>query len=201
MTKTTKRASRNPLTRRQALATLGALALPWEQLLARDAKPARSGPENLDEFPPDLVNLHPVMQWIASERSTRLSFLHSQWRELVAWKNATRPFFRECLRYDPKAVPLAADLVRREERDGFSVEVVQIHATPAYKIPARVLIPQHRRGRLPAVVGLHCHSGRFVWGHQKLVSSPDDSPELVEMRNGAYGRPWPRRSRVAAMWS
>ena len=40
---------------------------------------------------------------------------------------------------------MGADLVRREERDGFTMEVVNIHATPAYSIPARVLIPKQKR--------------------------------------------------------
>jgi dienelactone hydrolase len=95
------------------------------------------------------------------------------------------------LSYNPKPVPLAADLVRREERDDFTVEVVNIHATPAYHIPARVLIPRQKRAsKLPAVLALHCHSGRYTWGHEKVLSSPDESPTLTEFRKGTYGRPW-----------
>ena len=78
----------------------------------------------------------------------------------------------------------------REARDGFTIEVVKIPATPAYDLTARVLVPTGRRGRLPAVVALHCHSGRYTWGHEKVLSHPDDPPALTEFRNGAYGRPW-----------
>ena len=141
-------------------------------------------------LPPDLVNLHPVMQSIADARRLPLSFLDAQWRDLDAWKKSARAEFRRCLSYDPPPQPLGADLVRREERDGFSLEVVNIRATPAYHIPARVLVPAKRSGRLPAVVGIHCHSGRYTWGHEKIISSPGDSAALIEMRNGTYGRPW-----------
>jgi dienelactone hydrolase len=68
---------------------------------------------------------------------------------------------------------------------------VNISATPAYHIPARVLIPKQPRGaRMPAVLALHCHSGRYTWGHEKVLSAPDESSTLTEFRKGTYGRPW-----------
>jgi dienelactone hydrolase len=176
------------MTRRQALGIFGALALPWDDLLAQ-ANPAPAAAA-AGGMPPDLVNLHSVIQWIANERPLHLSFLDARWRDLETWKQTARPFFRELLRYQPKALPLKADLVRREERDGFSLEVVNIHATPAYHIPARVLVPKGRSGRLPAVVAIHDHGGRYVWGHEKLISSPRDSDELIKVREAGYGRPW-----------
>jgi dienelactone hydrolase len=183
---------RNGLTRRQALGALGALALPWDNLFGQAGSPASSINTTAGAaLPPDLVNLHPVMQWIADEqRPLQLSFLDSRWRSLETWKQAARPFFRERLQYGPNPLPLRADFLRREERDGFTLEVVNISATPAYHIPARVLVPKGRRGRLPAVVAIHDHGGRYVWGHEKLISYPDDSEELRNKRAEAYGRPW-----------
>lgn len=131
-----------------------------------------------------------MMEWLAREHAPGLSFLDPRWRALDAWKAAARPVLRDRLGYAPAAVPLKADLVRREARDGFSVEVINISATPAYHIPARVLIPNGRTGRLPAVLALHCHSGRFTWGHEKVLSTPGESATLTEFRNGTYGRPW-----------
>src|SRR6185436_20374969 len=120
-------------------------------------------------LPPDLANFHSIFEHIARDQAPRLSFLDAQFRSLEAWKQVARPVFRDRLGYFPTAVPLAADLVSREERDGFTLEVVHIHATPAYQIPARVLIPKNRRGRLPAVLALHCHSGRYTWGFEKVL--------------------------------
>jgi dienelactone hydrolase len=190
------------ITRRRALTTLGAFSLPLERMLAQNpstAVPALSAavsqPSTLSsqlptDLPPDLPNFHPVMEWLARENAPRLSFLDPQWRSLDAWKAAARPVLGDRLGYAPAAVPLKADLVRREERDGFSVEVVNISATSAYHIPARVLIPKNRTGRLPAVLALHCHSGRYTWGHEKVLSTPGESPTLTEFRNATYGRPW-----------
>lgn len=143
------------------------------------------------EFPaPDLANLHPMMEWIAQENRPRLSFLETRWRSLDAWKREARPLFRQHLRYDPPAEPLAADLVSREEREGFTLETVRIRATRAYHIPARVLVPHKRQGRVPGVLALHCHSGRYLWGHEKVLSRPGELAPLTEFRKRAYGRPY-----------
>ncbi|MGH7943689.1 MAG: dienelactone hydrolase family protein [Opitutaceae bacterium] len=190
--------SASDFTRRQALGVLGALALPWNRLLAQTASPPSAGVAGNPTTPaapavparPHLPNFHGMMEWIARENGPRLSFLDPSWRSLETWKQAARPVFRQHLSYDPTPLQLAADVMRREERDGFMLEVVNIHATPAYSIPARVLVPSKRQGKLPAVVALHCHSGRYTWGHEKIVSSPADSEYLLEFRSVAYGRPW-----------
>jgi dienelactone hydrolase len=186
------------ISRRQALTTLGAVSLPLDRIRGQNpptAVPAPATPVSppaqlAADLAPDLPNFHPIMEWLARENAPRLSFLDAQWRSLDAWKAAARPVLRDRLGYAPDAVPLKADLVRRDDRDGFSVEVINISATPAYDIPARVLIPQKRTGRLPAVLALHCHSGRYTWGYEKVLSTPGESATLTEFRNGTYGRPW-----------
>src|SRR5688500_18655966 len=94
------------MTRRQALGMLGAIALPWDAVAQPSATPPSTTPAAL---PPDLVNLHSTIEWIAGERSLHLSFLDARWRELETWKQTARPFFRELLRHQPKALPLKAD--------------------------------------------------------------------------------------------
>lgn len=182
------------VTRRQVIGTLGALALPLDRLFAQatgaPARPAATGESAGAAVPPDLVNLHPIIQSIADERPLQLSFLDPQWRELEAWKRVARPFFRERLSYNPKPLPLRTTLRHREERERFTLEVIDISATPSYAIPARVLIPKGRRGRLPAVVAIHAHGGRYVWGHHTILSHPSDPPELLKKREDTYGRPW-----------
>ena len=189
------------LTRRQALTTLGALSLPLDRLLAQtSASPVATPPispataaasKPLAELAPDLPNFFPMMEWLARENAPQLSFLDAKWKSLDAWKAAARPVLLDRLGYAPAALPLQAELVRREERDDFTVEVVNLSATPAYHIPARVLVPKNSGGKkLPAVLALHCHSGKYTWGHEKVLSSPGELPALTEFRNGTYGRPW-----------
>lgn len=181
------------ITRRQALTTLGALSLPLERLLAQSSPPPVSTPPppaSLADLAPDLPNFHPMMEWLARENTPKLSFLDRKWKSLDVWKAAARPVLQDRLGYAPTALPLKADLIRREDRDGFTLEVVHLSATSAYHIPARVLIPKARRGKLPAVLALHCHSGKYTWGHEKVLSAPDEPALVTEFRNGTYGRPW-----------
>ena len=175
--------------RRSALALLGALAVSVD--LESGAPSLAQAPPTSGGIPtvPDLGNLHETMAWLTRENSPRVSFLDSKWRSLDAWKKVARPLFRQHLRYDPKPQPLTAKVLGREERDGFTIESVSISATPAYDIPAKVLVPK-RQGRLPGVLALHCHSGQYVWGHEKSISSSGDSQPLIEFRDRAYGRPY-----------
>jgi dienelactone hydrolase len=173
------------MTRREALGALGALALPIHPL----PRPAPS-PGFAQATGPDLGNLYGTMEWLARESAPTLSFLDPRWRTLAAWKAAARPALHRHLAFDPAPLPVRGETTAREERDGFTVETVAIHASPAYTIPARVLVPRGGRGRMPAVVALHCHGGQYAWGARKLVTRPDDPPALAGYRERLYGRPY-----------
>jgi dienelactone hydrolase len=181
------REPRAGITRRQAIGALGALALPFDRLFAAgDGVPLDDAPVAVQEDA-GLGNLTGTMEWVARERAPTLSFLDSRWTSLEEWKAVARSAFLHHLAFDPAPDLIRSDVDRIEERDEFRIEHVRIHASPAYAIPARVLVPTGRRGRLPAVVALHCHGGQYAWGAAKLVSSPDDSPVLIDYRHRLYG--------------
>ncbi|MBM3734312.1 MAG: hypothetical protein FJW39_00875 [Acidobacteria bacterium] len=138
----------------------------------------------------DVGNLFPSLEWISGQNPRDLSFLDGRWKKLDAWKKAARPEFLSRLSYSPARAAGTAEVIHREPRDGFSIETVRLPATAAYQIPLRVLVPDNRSSRLPAVLVMHCHSGRYVWGHEKVLSSPGDAADLVEFRNQVYGRPF-----------
>lgn len=179
------------MTRRQALGALGALALPldarrWPSSASPDVDAADDDPP-MQEGASDLGNLWDTVAWVGREQTPSLSFLDPRWTSLEAWKAAVRPAFLRHLGFDPPPPAVTGDVIATEERDGFRIETVRIHASPAYDIPARVLVPPGERGRMPAVVALHCHGGQYAWGAAKLVGSPDDPPTLVEYRQRLYG--------------
>jgi hypothetical protein len=181
------------MTRRQAIGALGALALPWDALLPASAatNPASVAPADsarlMGDGESDLGNLWDTIAWAAREQAPAFSFLEDRWTSLDEWKAAARPAFHRHLGFDPTPSPVSGELIGSEERDGFRIETVRIRASPAYDIPARVLVPSGRGGRLPAVVALHCHGGQYAWGAAKLVSTPGDPPPLVEYRERLYG--------------
>ena len=155
--------------------------------------PDRSLKPTIDRtFPtPDLANLYETLDWIARENQPRMSFLEPKWSDLEEWKQAARPVFRECLRYDPVPEPLSAEVICRERRDGFTLEAVKISATAAYSIPAWVLVPHKAKGPAPGIIAIHDHGGNYVWGHKKIISYPDEPKALTQYRNHYYGRPYP----------
>jgi dienelactone hydrolase len=179
-------------TRREAMAIAAALAIPADLGLrvAAAQNPSSPGAAPATEPAPDLGNLHETIEWIAKENSPRLSFLDAKWKSLDDWKRAARPVYQQHLSYDPNSLPPAAEIVGREDRDGFAIETVRIKATPAYDIPARVLIPSQRSGRVPGVLALHCHSGQYAWGHEKILSTPGEPTAVIEFRDRVYGRPY-----------
>ena len=177
----------NLFTRREALACLGATGLPVERLVAQAGGAATDQPV---ELAPDLANLDPPLQSIARDQRPALSFLEDRWSSLGAWTDAARPAFHRHLSYDPAPVALGADVLSREPRDGFVIETLRIRATPDYDIPAKLLLPMKPAGRRPAVLALHCHSGQYVWAHEKLLSSPGEPAGLTDFRKRTYGRPW-----------
>lgn len=187
------------ISRRQALGAMGALMLPWSLMRGQTPTPAAAGSGGEKPFSPaadaefkvpDLANLDSVIQGIARDNAPRLSYLDPKWREIEAWKQAAWPVLHDRLGYRPAGVPLAAEKVREEKRDGYTLEVVNISATPAYHIPARVLVPAGGKGRHPAVVAMHCHSGKYTMAHEKIISSPGELPALTAFRRETYGRPW-----------
>jgi dienelactone hydrolase len=155
--------------------------------------PDRSLKPTIDRtFPtPDLANLYEITDWISRENQPRMSFLESKWSNLEEWKQAARPLFHQSLQYQPTPKPLSAEVISRERRDGFTLEAVKIAATAAYSIPGWVLVPDKARRPAPGIIALHDHGGNYLWGHEKIISSPHDPPALTQYRNHFYGRPYP----------
>lgn len=139
----------------------------------------------------DLGNLFPQLEANSRAQRRSLAFLDPHWKKLDAWKKQARPELLRLLRYDPPALPLSGKVESTEQRDGFRVERVRISATAEHSIPGRVLVPAVQRKGRPGLIAIHCHSGRYVWGQEKILSTPGEPDFLPEFRRGTYGgRPY-----------
>jgi len=140
---------------------------------------------------PDLANLFPQLEANSRGQRRSLAFLDPQWKKLDAWKKQARPELLKLLRYNPPALPLSAKVETSEQRDGFKIEHVQISATDRHFIPGSLLLPSVQRKGRPGLIAIHCHSGRYVWGRQKILSAPGEPEFLADFRRGTYGgRPY-----------
>lgn len=186
------------MSRRRAIGTMGALVAPlcFGRAAAFASMDATASPDPIASAAldatasgrgPDLANLFPIVAEVARINQPRHSFVEPRWSDVNEWKNAMRPVVLDRLGYQPAATPVTAELLGREKRSGFTLERLALSATAAYRIPAWVMVPDVPVKRRPAVVALHCHGGSFVWGHEKIVSVPDDPPELNAYRREYYG--------------
>jgi dienelactone hydrolase len=139
---------------------------------------------------PDLANLFPLLEANSLAQPRKLGFMDPRWKKLDAWKKEARPELIRLLRYNPTALPLSAKVEGTEQREGFRIERVTISATAQHSIPGWVLLPEKQRAGKPGIIAIHDHSGRYVWGHEKILSAPGEPAFLTEFRNGAYGRPY-----------
>jgi dienelactone hydrolase len=139
---------------------------------------------------PDLANLFPMLEANSASQTRTLGFLDPRWKKLETWKKAARPELNRLFRYNPAALPLSGKVEGVEKREGFRIERITISATAQHTIPAWLLVPDKPRTGKPGLLVMHDHSGRYVWGREKVLSTPGEPAFLTEFRNGVYGRPY-----------
>ena len=112
--------------------------------------------------------------------------------DLVAWLAETRARLIDLLHYAPPRAGLAPEVVGREDCGDHVRETVRFTTAPWSRVPCEVLLPKRPRGGrwpAPAVVALHCHSGIYRWGREKIVEPAQpaaDHPFLRAFRERAY---------------
>jgi dienelactone hydrolase len=99
----------------------------------------------------------------------RLSFRTGKWKTLDAWRRAARQRVRECIApVDLGGTPK----VRVESEgvlDGLHVERLSWQLPMGPRTEAVFLKPAGAAGRLPAILGLHDHSGKKYLGWRKIA--------------------------------
>lgn len=134
----------------------------------------------------DIGSLFPFVQSQAVKGEFPLSFLQPEFRELSTWKSRARGKLLELLHYAPPPVDPRPEVMARRDAGDYIEERVVFSTTPDLRVPATVLVPRGRKGRLPAVVALHDHGGFYLWGREKIVEGPDEHPALTTFKQQSY---------------
>lgn len=89
--------------------------------------------------------------------------------------------------YATPDVPLAETTEARWTDREFEVERVSYATGPLTRTAALVVGPASGTRPLPGVVALHCHSGIYRWGKEKVCATPGEWPSLQRFREQRYG--------------
>lgn len=172
--------------RRDFLAALGAASLGamTNPALAADA------PRELPETGANVGSLLADIEKLIAGARYPLSFLEGGYKNLEEFRAAVRPKILDLLLYRPEKVDPKPEVIERVERDDHIREKILFSTGPAFRVPAYVLIPKKRTGKLPAIVDLHSHGGMFLFGKEKVIDLGENHAAMVEYHRRNYdGRP------------
>lgn len=183
-------------TRRSFLqqSALAGASLPFVSALqarAAESAPFSSDPtRSLSPSKADLGTLFADLAKLAGPENYPLSFLAEKFRRLEEWTPIAREKVLECLAYRPPAVEPKAEVLERVELEDHIRERIVFSTTPHFRVPAYVLIPKGKQGRLPAIVDLHSHGGMFLFGKEKVIDLGGNHEAMVGYHQRNYdGRP------------
>jgi len=71
------------------------------------------------------------------------------------------------LPWDHKPAP--PRVLRKEQRDGYTLEHLELDLNPFEKSPALLLIPERRQERAPGLLYIHAHGGTYDVGKEELL--------------------------------
>lgn len=71
----------------------------------------------------------------------------------------------------PPETPLSAEVLRREEQDGYRLESVLLDLNGIERVPAYIAFPLAGEGPYPLVVFNHSHGGNYANGRNELIRS------------------------------
>jgi dienelactone hydrolase len=166
------------------------LSLTLAMLAAAPAVAVQEKPGGPQPAKADLGSLYPLVQQLADARRHDWSFLSGKFKTFPEFQAAARAKVFELLQYRPEKVEPRAEVLERVDCGDHIRETVVFNTTPAFRVPAFVLIPKNLKGKAPAIVDLHSHGGMYVFGKEKVVDLGKNHPAMTAYHQQNYdGRP------------
>jgi dienelactone hydrolase len=127
-----------------------------------------------------------------NEKIPSLSFRNDTFSDLINWRDLAKERVKERMGVlDIGEVPKVTvhQVIRY---DGLICEEISYQLPFGRPTKAVVLKPENASGKLPAVLGLHCHGGNKYLGLNKISKTKDDVPEHVKAHLATYyeGKAW-----------
>lgn len=126
------------------------------------------------------------------EKMPSLSFRNPEFTDLNSWKKTGTERVKERMGVvDLGSIPKIT--VHQSVRyDGLICEEISYQLPYGNPTKAVILKPQNATGKLPAILGLHCHGGNKFLGLEKITKTTDDLPIYINDHHATYyeGKAW-----------
>jgi dienelactone hydrolase len=140
---------------------------------------------------PNMIGAYgPWAAALVEDAPGKLSFRRAEWNDVDSWRTVARQGVWDRLAVPPLSAP-AVTVHKQYVYDGLHVEELSWQLPYGEPTQAVFLKPESAQGKLPGVVGLHCHSGEKFFGKEKLISTGDIHPIMVKVHARNYlGAAW-----------
>lgn len=135
----------------------------------------------------DTGNNHAFLDTYAGNSACALSYLAQPWPDVETWREQGRAKMTELLAYHPAPAPLDAQVLETRQQDGYVRHKVRYQVSAGHWTEAYLLIPDGLSGPAPAVMALHCHSGYYYFGKEKVVAVEHPPQVLQGLIDQTYG--------------
>lgn len=121
-----------------------------------------------------------------------LSLRNNRWHDVDVWRQAAREGMAARLAAPDWGGTPTVTVHSRHTYDGLSIEVLSWQLPYGEPTQALFLKPADAQGRLPGIVGLHCHGGQKYFGKEKITRSGDNIHPVMARHHDRYygGRAW-----------
>ncbi len=126
------------------------------------------------------------------EQLPSLSYRNQEFTDLKSWKKTATDRVKERMGVlDLGAIPKVT-IHQTILYDGLICEEISYQLPYGNPTRAVILKPQNATGKLPAILGLHCHGGNKFLGLEKITKTKDDVPSYINDHHDRYyqGKAW-----------
>lgn len=128
---------------------------------------------------------------LVGEAPGEFSLRNARWNDLSHWRTAARQRLLDRIAPPPNGGLPTVTVQRQFTYNGLEMEELSWQLPYGPPTEALLIKPVGAKGKLPAILGLHDHSGNKFFGYHKITQTTDDShPMMVRHRNAYGGVAW-----------
>ena len=183
---------RREFIKKSSLAGLGVFSGSMLDLQAQTPVP-ESTLSAIKELEKNLIGSYgPWAKSLNLEQLPSLSYRNREFTDLQTWKKRATDTVKDRMgAVDLGSVPKLT-VHQTLLYDGLICEEISYQLPYGNPTRAVILKPQNASGKLPAILGLHCHGGNKFLGLEKITKTKDEAPSYINDHHGTYyeGKAW-----------